>query len=101
MLPLSTRRPCFLNLANEGTYDVGVRLTNNCLVPNYLLGVKHCCGVRCGENCHSAINVMSGTLTADGSVWNDLPAATLVLIARNSNNSKIVIKSYLFNTVMK
>ena len=33
--------------------------------------------------------------------WNDLPAATRVSIARNSNSSKIVIKTHLFNTVMK
>ena len=34
-------------------------------------------------------------------VWNDLPVATCVLIARNRNSSKIMIKTYVFNTVMK
>ena len=33
--------------------------------------------------------------------WNDLPAATRVSIARNSNSSKILTKTHLFNTVMK
>ena len=42
-----------------------------------------------------------GFAAAGPMAWNDLPAATRVSIARNSNSSKIVIKTYLFNTVMK
>ena len=42
-----------------------------------------------------------GFAVAGPMAWNDLPAATRVSIARNSNSSKIVIKTYLFNTVMK
>ena len=42
-----------------------------------------------------------GFAVAGPMAWNDLPAATRVLIARNSNSSKIVIKTHLFNTVMK
>ena len=33
--------------------------------------------------------------------WNDLPAATRVSIIRNSNSSTILIKTHLFNAVMK
>ena len=42
-----------------------------------------------------------GFAVAGPMAWNDLPAATRVSIAGNSNSSKIVIKTYLFNTVMK
>ena len=53
------------------------------------------------NRCRSSSMQKRGFAVAGPMAWNDLPAATRVLIARNSNNSKIVIKTYLFNTAMK
>ena len=53
------------------------------------------------KRCRLSSMQKRGFAIAGPMVWNDFPAATRVLIARNSNSSKIVIKTYLFNTVMK
>ena len=53
------------------------------------------------NRCRLSSMQKQGFAVAGPMAWNDLPAATRVSIARNSNNSKLVIKTYLFNTVMK
>ena len=55
-----------------------------------------------GQSLSVIIDAEAGPVAVAGPMaWNDLPAATRVSIARNSNSSKIVIKTHLFNTVMK
>ena len=53
------------------------------------------------NHCRSSSMQRRGFAVAGPMAWNDLPAATRVSIARNSNSSKIMIKTYLFKPVMK
>ena len=53
------------------------------------------------NRCRSSSMQKRGLAVAGPMAWNDLPAAIRVSIARNSNNSKIVIKTYLFNTAIR
>ena len=42
-----------------------------------------------------------GFAVAGPAAWNDLPVAVRVSISRNSNSSKTLIKTYLFNSAIK
>ena len=53
------------------------------------------------NRCRLSSMQKQGFAVAGPIAWNDLPATTPVSIARNSNSSKILIKTHLFNTVMK